>query len=99
MEDKKTQTQTIALKTPRGLGGEPGGGTHLWYGAHFVHLPDELAVGLVEQQQLEMQLVQPLAELQLLQRGGAEEDSCHSSFCQSGEKRRAHTASLRCKEP
>lgn len=30
---------------------------HLWHGADFMHLADELTVGLKKQQQLEMQLV------------------------------------------
>lgn len=30
---------------------------HLWHGADFVHLADELTVGLKEQQQLEVQLI------------------------------------------
>jgi hypothetical protein len=49
-----------------------GSGTHLGHGAHFMHLADELAIGLIEQEQLEMQLVQPLTQLQLLRGGGGE---------------------------
>ena len=30
------------------------GGAHLWHGADFVHLADELTVGLKKQQQLEV---------------------------------------------
>lgn len=30
---------------------------HLWHGADFVHLADELTVGLKKQQQLEVQLI------------------------------------------
>lgn len=34
--------------------GVGGGGAHLWHGADFMHLADELTVGLKKQQQLEV---------------------------------------------
>lgn len=66
MEDKETKPN----QKP-GFSVQPRWRTYLWHGADFMHLADELAVGLIEQEQLEVQLVQPLAELQLLEREGA----------------------------
>lgn len=43
-------------------------GTHLCFVFDGIHLADELAVGLEQEQQLEVQLVQPPAKLQLLER-------------------------------
>lgn len=68
MEDKETKPKT---RTAGGFSVQPRWRTYLWHRADFVHLANELAVGLIEQEQLEVQLVQPLAELQLLEREGA----------------------------
>lgn len=67
---QRNQTKPIT-KTASGFSVVTRWRTYLWHGAHFVHLADELAVGLIEQEQLEVQLVQPLAELQLLEREDA----------------------------
>lgn len=40
---------------------------HLRHRADGVNLPDERAVGLEEEEELEMQLVEPLTKLQLLE--------------------------------
>lgn len=48
----------------------PPRGTYLRFVSDRVYLVDELAVGLEEKQQLEVQFVQPPAKLQLLQRSG-----------------------------
>lgn len=42
-------------------------GTHLCFVFDGIHLADELAVGLEQEQQLEVQLVQAPAKLQLLE--------------------------------
>lgn len=69
-----------------------GGGrcvAHLWHGADLVHLADELTVGLEEQQQLEVQLIQPLAQFQLLEREFAwEEIVIKDHSCRTSEKSR-----------
>lgn len=40
---------------------------HLWHRADGMNLTDERAVGLKEQEKLEVQLVEPLTKLQLLE--------------------------------
>lgn len=65
-----------------------------------MHLADELAVGLIEQEQLEVQLVQPLAELQLLEREGAWERTAVRRACSVKLARSdTHTGSLGTRGP
>lgn len=96
MEDKETKPIT---RTAGGFSVEMRWRTYLWHGADFVHLADELAVGLIEQEQLEVQLVQPLAELQLLEREGAWERTAIRARSVKLARSDTHTGSLGTRGP